>query len=385
MKAITLKNRSSSRFLSGLDLSRVQGIRDKQTTPFMLLRNSAIKKNLKQLRRALPDVEIYYAVKANNHPAIIETLKNQACKFDVSSIRELKQVLESGVEVSDTIHTNPIKSLLEIEATLDLGVKIFVVDNIDELQKFRPFGERVKILLRFRTGSGKAVVDLSYKFGAEPEDILKMLDYLVEYKIPLAGFCFHVGSQCTDPEKYVTSIGTAAELIAGASDRGLNTEILDIGGGFPIEYTIRVTGIDEIGSAVTSALKKKIDPGIRIICEPGRFICGDAATLFCSVVGKTIRDGVRWYYIDDGLYGSFSGRLFDHCSYHILTNRNSKWEKAVLAGPTCDSFDVVYKECLLPPLEIGDVLIFPAMGAYCSVSATEFNGLRRAETVVVDW
>lgn len=385
MKAITLTDRSSSRFLPDMDLNRMRQICTGIPTPFMLLRTSVIKNNLKRLRRALPGVEVYYAVKANNHPAIIETLKDESCKFDISSVRELEQIIDSGVSASDTIHTNPIKSSTEIETSIELGEKIFVVDNICELEKFLPYRTPVKILLRFKTNSGQAVVDLSYKFGAEPVDILKMLDYLVEHDIQLAGFCFHVGSQCSNPDQYVHSIGLASELIIEAAKRGLKPEILDIGGGFPIEYTDRVIGIEQIGAKINSALSKQIDPEIKIICEPGRFICGDAATLFCSVLGHAVRDGVRWYYIDDGLYGSFSGRLFDHCSYHILTNRNSKWEKAVLAGPTCDSFDVVYKDCLLPPLEIGDQLIFPAMGAYCSVSSTEFNGLKRTETVVIDW
>ena len=133
------------------------------------------------------------------------------------------------------------------------------------------------------------------------------------------------------------------------------------------------------------ALEKYIDRDIRIICEPGRFISGNTATLFSSVIGKAVRDGRNWYYIDDGLYGSFSGRLFDHCSYQILTHRNTTWEKAVLAGPTCDSFDVIYDDCLVPPLEIGDILLFPAMGAYCSVSASDFNGLARTRIIEVDW
>ncbi len=385
MKAITLKDRRSSRLLPGANLSRVENLCAGHQTPFMLVRTSVIRKNLKQLRQALPDVEVYYAVKANNHPSIIETLRDESCKFDVSSIRELKQVLEIGADPSDTIHTNPIKSKSEIEASIGLGEDIFVVDNMSELEKFLPFRKQVKLLLRFKTDSGQAVVDLSYKFGAEPVEIETMLDYLVEHDIPLAGFCFHVGSQCTDPDKYVRSIKVAAELIANATKRGLNPDILDIGGGFPIEYTDTVIGIDEIGAKITTALRELIAPEIKVICEPGRYICGPAATLFCTVIGQAVRDRVKWYYIDDGLYGSFSGRLFDQCSYHILTNRNSKWEKAVLAGPTCDSFDVVYKDCLLPPLEIGDQLIFPAMGAYCSVSATEFNGLGRAKTVVVDW
>ena len=176
-------------------------------------------------------------------------------------------------------------------------------------------------------------------------------------------------------------VAAIENLIELAASKGLTTEILDIGGGFPIEYTEDVPSIESIGAVISEALRREISPEIKIICEPGRFIAGEAVTLFASVIGKAVRDGLQWYYIDDGLYGSFSGRLYDQCRYRILTNRNTKWEKAVLAGPTCDSFDVIYDDCLMPPLDIGDVLMFPGMGAYCAVSATEFNGLQQARTI----
>jgi ornithine decarboxylase len=201
-----------------------------------------------------------------------------------------------------------------------------------------------------------------------------MLDRIRDLKIPFRGFCFHVGSQCTTVEKYVDSIRTARALMALAAERSFATDILDIGGGFPIEYTEDVPTIESIGGKIMDALRAEIDPSVRIICEPGRFISGEAVTLIASVIGKAVRDGVKWYYLDDGLYGSFSGRLYDQCRYRILTNRNTKWEKAVLAVPTCDSFDVIYDEFILPPLEIGDLLMFPAWGP-TPVSATDFNGL----------
>ena len=121
-----------------------------------------------------------------------------------------------------------------------------------------------------------------------------------------------------------------------------------------------------------------------MISEPGRYISASAVTLLVNVIGKSVRDGRPWYYLDDGLYGSFSGRLYDHCSYQALTNRNTTWVKSTLAGPTCDSIDVIYDDILLPPLQIGDTLVFPVMGAYCQVSASRFNSLRQAETIVVD-
>jgi len=385
MKAISLKNTPTSKYLYGLDRGRVSELTQAIPTPFMVLRPEAIRANYRRLKAAIPRADIFYAVKANNHTGVLQALRDEGCCFDISSARELAEVLRLGCRPGDTIHTNPIKSPVEFKAAVDMGVETFVVDNMAELEKFPAFGGRAGALLRIKTNSGGSVVDLSYKFGALPQDVPALLDRLIELRVPFRGFCFHVGSQCTRSSKYVAAIKTASRLIALARQKGIDVPVLDIGGGFPIEYTGAVPSIERIGQKISEALATYIDPAIRVICEPGRYICGNAVTLFSSVIGKTTRSGLKWYYIDDGVYGSFSGRLFDHCSYQILTNRNTKWEKAVLAGPTCDSFDVVYNDCLMPPLDIGDILMFPAMGAYCTVSATDFNGLGQTRIIEVDW
>jgi ornithine decarboxylase len=350
----------------------------------MILRIPQIRHNLQRLRRALPKVDVFYAAKANNHPDIIKTLIDEECCFDISSVRELEGVLACGVRVENTIHTNPIKSRTEFDGAVELGVRTFVADNFSELEKFAAYGDKAGVLLRFKTDQGGSAIDLSYKFGAEMDDMPALLDRIIELDLTFRGFCFHVGSQCIETQQYVRAIEKARRLIDLASHKGLKTHILDIGGGFPIKYTEETPPIESFGAAISRVLENEIDPAIRVICEPGRFISGDAITLFASVIGKSIRGGVKWYYIDDGLYGSFSGRLFDSCTYQVLTNRNTKWEQAVLAGPTCDSFDVIYKNCLMPPLDIGDVLVFPAMGAYCSVSASDFNGLGCTRVIAVD-
>ncbi len=385
MKAISLAGKKSVGYMRGLELARVEEISRSLPTPFMVLRLPIIRRNLENLRRALPGVDVYYAVKANNHADILRTLQDENCYFDISSVRELDDVTNVGGRAADVIHTNPIKSNPEFDRAVEGGVRTFVADNAAELDKFARYGDRAGVLVRFKTTPGGAAVNLSYKFGAEPDEIPALLDKIIDLRIPFRGFCFHVGSQCSKSSQYTAAIKTAGRLIDMARARGLSSEILDIGGGFPVRYTRAVPAIDAIGDAIMQALRRHIPSDIRVICEPGRFISGEAVTLFASVIGTSVRNGVKWYYIDDGLYGSFSGRLFDGCSYEVLTSRNTKWERAVLAGPTCDSFDVIYNDCLMPPLTIGDMLIFPAMGAYCSVSATDFNGLGRSRVVSVEW
>lgn len=385
MKAISLAGKRSAGYLRGLDPARIEETSRSLPTPFMILRRPVVSRNLRSLRDALPNVDIFYAVKANNHPDILRTLRENGCYFDISSVRELQDVLATGGRAMDVIHTNPIKSIPEFDGAVAGGVRTFVADNAAELNKYTRYDGLAGVLIRFKTTQGGAAINLSYKFGADPDDIPALLDKVTSLHIPFRGFCFHVGSQCTRSSQYVSAIKTAGRLIDMACAKGLSTEILDIGGGFPVRYTRAVPPIETIGAAVTQALRKHIPSTIRVICEPGRFISGEAVTLVASVIGTSMRNGVKWYYIDDGLYGSFSGRLYDGCAYEVLTSRNTKWERAVLAGPTCDSFDVIYNDCLMPPLTIGDILIFPAMGAYCSVSATDFNGLERSRIVSVDW
>ena len=353
-------------------------------TPLMIISRSSVRKNLSELARALPGVAIHYAVKSNNQPAILQEVSSCGHSFDVASYRELQSAVEAGGRVEDVIHSHPVKSISEIENAFAAGARLFVVDNPDEIEKFRPFAGKVKLLIRYKVDDSSAVVNLSYKFGCEPEEVLPLAEKMNSLGIDFYGLTFHVGSQCLSSSVYVGAIKTASRLIDRLNENNFATRLLDIGGGFPVSYTDSAPSIARFCRPIAECLKKNIDSNIRLICEPGRFISATAVTLVASVIGKSIRSGKSWYFLDDGLYGSFSGRLYDHCQYQVLTNRNTTWKRSVLAGPTCDSFDVIYRDILLPPLEVGDILSFPAMGAYCSVSASSFNCLKGAEYIVVD-
>jgi ornithine decarboxylase len=353
-------------------------------TPFFILSRSSIRKNLTDLAQALPGVAIHYAVKSNNHRAILEEVINSGHSFDIASYRELQSTLEAGGRVDNLIHSHPVKSAQEIESAIAAGATLFVVDNPNEIEKFTPYAGKVRLLIRFKVTESDAVVNLSFKFGCEPDEVLCLAEKIKSLGIEYYGLTFHVGSQCINNKGYIGAIKAASGIIRQLSDYGFKTKLLDIGGGFPVTYTDSVPSIDEFCRPINDALKENIDTGISLACEPGRFISASAATLAASVIGKSIRSGRPWYFLDDGLYGSFSGRLYDHCQYQVLTNRNTTWKHSVLAGPTCDSFDVVYKDVILPPLEVNDILLFPAMGAYCSVSASSFNCLKGAEYIVVD-
>ncbi|PKK84174.1 MAG: type III PLP-dependent enzyme [candidate division Zixibacteria bacterium HGW-Zixibacteria-1] len=386
IKAIDIRKPSRAHRLRKSDFTQVTEMIGSQNlkTPFLILSRSAIRKNLADLAAALPGAAICYAVKSNNHPAILEEVAAAGHNFDVASFSELQQAVEAGGHADKCIHSHPIKSPLEIENAVKAGANTFVIDNSHEIDKFIPYADKVRLLIRFKVADSSAVVDLSYKFGCEPDEALGLAEKIRRYGLNYYGMTFHVGSQCVDNSVYVRAVKMAGSMITELKNHGFDTIMLDIGGGFPVQYTDAVPSIEIFCAPIKQALADNIDPDIIIACEPGRFISAPAVTLVASIIGKSNRSGKSWYFLDDGLYGSFSGRLYDHCQYQVFTNRNTVWRDSVLAGPTCDSFDVIYDNILLPPLELGNLLLFPAMGAYCSVSASTFNSLRKAEYIVVE-
>jgi ornithine decarboxylase len=386
IKAIDVRNPKEKTEFLNEDFVRIEGFlkNDNVRTPFLILSRSAVRQNLDALASALPGVAIHYAIKANNHPAILEEVAKAGHSFDISSYRELQLSVEAGGHVKDLIHSHPIKSPFEIADAIRAGVNLFVIDNPDEIEKFIPYAGKVRLMIRFKVDNDDAVVNLSIKFGCSPSEVIDLAEKIRARGLEYYGLAFHVGSQCPANDVYLEAIDIASGLIDELKQRGFKTSMLDIGGGFPVPYTEAVLDIATFCRPIKQRLDEKIDAGIKLACEPGRFISATAVTLVASVIGKSTRSGKRWYFLDDGLYGSFSGRIYDHCKYQIMTNRNTTWKRSVLAGPTCDSFDVIYRDIILPPLDLGDLLVFPAMGAYCAVSASSFNCLRKAEYLVID-
>ncbi len=356
-------------------------------TPALLLSRSAIARNFRDLQSALPRVGIHYAVKPNNHAVFIDEVFAESGNFDVCSAGEIDLVLSrTRLDPASLIHSHPIKSIPEFDHAVEKGLEIFVVDNPAEVAKFARYTEKkLKVMIRFRTAvNTNAVVNLQYKFGCTADEVLPLARMIRETGHEYYGLCFHVGSQCIYSENYVNAIKTAHSLIHALDEEGFDTRVLDIGGGFPVEYVEPVPHIDEFARPINRALDEHIRRGIRIVSEPGRFIAATPVTLVTSVVGRSYRDGKIWYYLDDGLYSTFSGIVFDHCQYPVVTDKNGEQFLSVLAGPTCDSFDVMYDGLMIPLHEVGDRIVFTATGAYCSVSGSNFNALKRPDYHIID-
>jgi len=354
-------------------------------SPLLLLDCAVVRRQYKSLQAALPGVGLFYALKPLPHPAVVAELRDLGGCFDVATSGEIKLVKAAGVAPERCVHTHPIKTDAEIRAALRFGIRTFVVDNPDELRKFRKYRTRAQVLLRLSFRDPTAVVDLSRKFGCEPAAVVPMLELAQSLGVTVRGLSFHVGSQVAEPKKYVEAIGVCAELITQAGASGLaDLNLLDIGGGFPIAYGGRMQPIREFCRPIRQALKK-LPRGVRVIAEPGRFIAGPSGTAVSTVVGRAQREGRWWYYLDDGLYGSYNGQLYDHALYPIdAPGCTGPTHPSVLAGPTCDSIDVVREDIPLPELQIGDLVVGRMMGAYTACSATDFNFIPRAKIVALN-
>jgi len=353
-------------------------------SPLLIIDCERIRQQYRSLQRALPGVDLHYALKPVPHPAVVQTVLAEGGFLDLATTGEVELVAKLGADPKLCIHTHPIKRDIDIRSALARGVKVFVADNPDELRKFVPYADKAEVLLRVSFRSPGAVCDLSRKFGCDPENLLALARKAHDLGLIVRGLSFHVGSQAADPSKHVEAIDACARLLAVARREKLGPcDTLDIGGGFPIDYSQRAPIIHEFCAPIRAALSK-LPKRVRVIAEPGRYIAGPAAIGVASVMGRAEREGLWWYYLDDGLYGSYSGQLFDHARYPIEALKRGKRYPSVLAGPTCDSIDVISENILLPELEPGDLIVGRAMGAYTWASASEFNFFPKATVVSVN-
>ena len=373
------------RFIDPFAPAEIQRLVREFGSPLLIIDCERVRQQFARLRRALPGVVLHYALKPLPHPAVVQTIIEQDGYLDLATTGEVQLVQRLGVDPQRCIHTHPIKRPEDIANALHFGLRTFVADNPDEVRKFAHARERAELLLRVSFRSPGAMCDLSRKFGCDPEDLLGLARLAAELGVDVRGLSFHVGSQAVDSGKHVEAIEACGRLLAAARRDRLGTlDTLDIGGGFPIDYLQPVADIQHFCAPIRSALAR-LPRRVRVIAEPGRYIVGPCAIGVASVMGRAQREGHWWYYLDDGLYGSYSGQLYDHARYPVEPLRaGGERLPAVLAGPTCDSIDVIAENLLLPRLEPGDLLIGRAMGAYTWASASEFNFFPKATVVSVN-
>ena len=358
----------------------------KHHTPFMLIRRSVLEKQYLRFRKALPEVTPFYAIKANPHPDVIKVFLKLGASFDVASAAEMKQVLGLGAPPSKIIFANTIKSAEDIDFARKSSVSLMTFDNEPELYKLAQHFPGARVLVRIKVANRGSIVELSLKFGADTDQAVYLLRKAKLLGLAPVGVSFHVGSQSTNVENYLQALEITAGIFKEAAENNLPLEMVDIGGGFPIQHFDNEIGInfERMASQIRHQIKKLFDKRVKFIAEPGRFLAGPAGILVTQVMGRTFRNNKNYYYLNDGVYQDFSGMVFDHCRYEFKTLRRGQKFLSALAGPTCDSFDTLSLNEEIPELYVDDVLYVKNIGAYsCASAVANFNGFSPAKLVLV--
>ena len=366
-----------------INFSQAELLSQTYPTPFLVLSPSRIIKSISILKKNLPGVKIFYAMKSNPNKAILQIIKNLVDGIDVASYGESSICREVGISSDNIIHTNPIKKETDLECSVTQGIKWFVIDNMEEIKKIKKLAPCSNLLLRIAINNPHCMVNLSAKFGAQEHEILPMLKRARSKGLNVRGISFHVGSQCTEPNTYYNALKYVRKIFNEANTAGFTFDTIDVGGGFPISYKDALPTLSQFCTVLRKGLREFFPYDLNFLMEPGRCISGGCITLVTRVIGRAKRNGITWYYVDDGVYGAFSGKMFDKCDYRLVSNRPGSLEECIVAGPTCDSIDIVAHNQKLPKLAVGDLLLAPGMGAYTIASATSFNGFAPPRTIIL--
>jgi ornithine decarboxylase len=369
---------------------QLQKLAKKHGTPLVVIDHDALRRNYAEFRRHLPKVQCYFAVKANCEPAIIRTFYKAGASFDVASMPEFMMVYENIKKLSakaqqdfiwdKIIYANPTKPQETLRA-LDQYKPLVTYDNLIEVQKIKRYAPHAGVVLRLAVANTGSQCELSNKFGCDPGEAVDLILAAFDLGLVVEGLSFHVGSQCTNFQNFVQALNVAAAVMKESKSRGHELKILDIGGGFPAPYNKHVKPFRELARAINAEIDRLFDPHIQILAEPGRFLVATAATSVARVIGKAVRNGRLCYYIDDSVYHTFSGIIFDHCQYPLKAFKSGKKEICAVFGQTCDGLDTISQSEHLPDLAVDDLVYAENIGAYSNASATWFNGFPPAKVI----
>jgi ornithine decarboxylase len=362
-------------------------------TPLVVVDHKVLRENYAQFRKHLPRVQVYYAVKANSAPEIVKTFYELGASFDVASVAEFLNVHENVKDLPDDqrqafiwdriIYANPIKATDTLEQ-LDQYKPLVTYDNHEEVIKIARHAPHAGLVLRLRVPNTGSMVELSSKFGALPGEAVDLIAFAHNNKLEVEGLSFHVGSQCTNVQNYIQALHLTAGVFAEAKARGFELKLLDIGGGFPAHYDDTVPAFRSLARAIDAEVDRLFPPPVEILAEPGRFLVASAATAIAQIIGKTVRDGKLCYYVNDGVYQTYSGVIFDHCQYPLKSFKKGPTQLCSVFGPTCDALDTISLVEQLTDLDLGDLVYAPNIGAYSAASSTFFNGFPPAQVVHVN-
>ncbi|MCT8971760.1 type III PLP-dependent enzyme [Microbaculum marinisediminis] len=360
--------------------------------PCLVVDLDVVRENYNAFTRALPDSRIFYAVKANPAPEILSLLAELGSSFDTASLTEIELALAAGAAADRISYGNTIKKERDIARAYELGVRLFAVDSFEEVDKIARAAPGSRVFCRVLTDGEGAEWPLSRKFGCAPEMAIEVLEHAHRSGVVAAGVSFHVGSQQRDTGAWERALATAATVFRTLAERGITLTLVNLGGGFPTRYLRDVPTVASYGESIFDALSRHFGNRLpETIIEPGRGMVGGAGVIKTEVVliaRKSAEDPVRWVYLDIGKFGGLAETMDEAIRYPIRTQRDGgEVAPCILAGPTCDSADVLYEREPYPlptGLEIGDEILIEATGAYTTTYASvAFNGFAPLQAYVI--
>jgi len=359
--------------------------KEKNETPFLLIDGDKVREKTSMIGRYIRNAKVFYAVKANPDIEILRYLNKLMLGFEIASEGELEMLSSIGVEPSRIISSNPVKSLKFLDIAASYGVNRFSFDSEEEVKKLARIIPGCSVYVRLSVPNEGSEWPLSKKFGLELEEALSLLLYAKDMGLNPVGITFHVGSQCTNIYNWNIALDKAKNLWDAAIKKGLKMSLLNIGGGYPIRYTKNVISIEAIEKNVDSLIYERFPEDMEIHIEPGRAVVGDAGVFVATVIGKAMRGDEDWLYIDvgvfNGLMESVGGIKY---SYIVETTKQTGARKQwTVAGPSCDSFDVIDKNVTLSDPQVGDLILILSSGAYTVSYASEFNGFSIPKTILI--
>ena len=370
---------TTARILDFINTRRPEG-------PCLVVDLDVVRDNFGAFRHALPDSAIYYAVKANPAPEILQLLASLGSNFDCASVAEIQMALDAGADASRISFGNTIKKERDIARAFALGVNLYAVDSHEEVEKIARAAPGARVFCRVLTDGEGAEWPLSRKFGCVPQMAVDVLVYAHQLGLESFGVSFHVGSQMTKVDAWDGALADAKRVFNSLAKQGIVLKMVNMGGGFPTKYLRDIPSAEAYGLAIKESLKKHFGNNIpQTIIEPGRGMVGNAGVIESEVVlisRKSATDTKRWVYLDIGKFGGLAETMDEAIKYPLGFDREltAEGESVVLAGPTCDSADVLYEkeEYKLPlDLAIGDRIRIGSTGAYTTTySAVAFNGFK---------
>lgn len=357
---------------------------------FILVDLGDIIRQYHKWKKLLPRITPYYAIKCNPCPIIIELLNKLGCCFDCASQQEILKTINLGIDPKNIIFANPCKPVDFIKFSRSNDVDLLVIDSFYELYKIKLYHPEANLLVRIQTDDSKSKCKFNCKFGVELSEVKAILELSKVLQLNIIGVSFHVGSGCEDATVYKTAISQCKEVFEIAKSLDIHMNLIDIGGGFPGTDDAKVS-FEEMAEVINQTIDELFDESaqekIKFIAEPGRYFVASSHTIVCSIINKKEKldketgEKLITYYISDGVYKSFSNIIFDYGNPEFIpfNERTEKTYQSILYGESCDSLDIISKNCQLPSLAIGESIVVKNMGAYTVASSTEFNGFTKAE------